>query len=179
MRCVAAIAAVLLVSPLPVVAQTAGGQAGTVAPGAPVTTATEYLAAAAAGDLYERTSSELVMRGEGGSAEVRQFAQKMVVDHQNMSVQLRTAAEGAGLRMGVPVMTPQQQAMIEQLQAASGAQRERIYLTQQVTAHRQALALHQGYAAGGDRPELQALARTAAQVVEGHLLELQRLTSGG
>jgi len=178
----AAIVALMLAAPLPLSAQTGGqtgGQAGRGTADATVATAAEYLAAAAAGDLYVKTASELVMRGEGGSAEVRRFAQKMAIDYQNTSMQLRTVAQAAGLRLGVPVMTAQQQAMIEQLQSANGAQRERVYMSQQVTGHPQALALHQGYARNGDRPDIRAVALMAAQVVEGHLPELQRLTAGG
>lgn len=181
MRYGVAIAAMLLAAPISLAAQT-GGQMGTGpvrgSVAVPVTAAVEYVAAAAAGDLYEKTSSELVLRNEAGAPEVKRFAQKMVNDHQNLGTQLRTVADSLGVRPGVPTMSPQQQAMIAQLQAATGAQRDRVYLVQQGQAHREALALHQGYAAGGDQAALREVARMAAQVVEGHLMELDRVAGG-
>ena len=177
MRHVPILAALLLA--VPAIACAQGSAPAPPPPGVLVTSTPDYLAAAAAGDLYEITSSNLVLRGEGGSAEVRRFAQMMVTDHQNATTQLRTTAESLGLRPAVPTMTPQQQAMIEQLQAANGVQRDRLYVTQQVQAHRQALALHQGYLRGGDQPALRDVARQAAQVVEGHLKQVQALQGGG
>jgi putative membrane protein len=179
MRQILVLAAVMLAAP-------AAGMAQAVPPAVPgpaaatgQSIAQDYVAAAAAGDLFERIASELVLRNEGGSPGVQQFAQKMIEDHHNMTVMLRRVAESVGVRPAVPMLTPLQQARIEQLQAVTGAQRERVYMIQQMEAHQEALALHQSYALGGDLQPLREQARMAAQIVEGHLMELPRLQGGG
>jgi putative membrane protein len=144
-----------------------------------VTIARDYVAAASASDLFERTASDFVLRGDGTSPGVRRYAQKMITDHHNMTVMLHRVAESVGVRPGVPAMTPLQQSRIELLQATSGAQRERTYLIQQMEAHQEALLLHRGYATAGDVQALRDQARMAAQIVEGHLMELRRLQDEG
>jgi len=178
MRHVLVWAAFLLAAPLPGMAQPAP-RAPLAEVGTAVTIARDYVAAAVAADLFERISGELVLRHDGAAEGVQRFAQKMVTDHHNMTVMLRRVAESAGVRPGVPAMTPAQQAMIEQLQSAGGVERARIYLIQQMETHQQALLLHQGYATAGDEQSLREHARMAAQIVEGHLMELRRLAGGG
>jgi putative membrane protein len=174
MRHVLVWVALVLAAPIPGRAQPAPPAAA----GTAVTEARDYVAAAAAGDLFERTAGALVLRHDGAPEGVQRFAQKMITDHHNMTVMLRRVAEGAGVRPGVPAMRQVQQAMIEQLQAATGAERARIYLIQQEEAHRQALLLHRGYANVGDVQALREHARMAAQIVEGHIMELGRLQGG-
>jgi putative membrane protein len=141
--------------------------------------ASEYVAAAAASGLYERTSSDFVLRDEAIDGAVRHFAQTMVADHNAMSVTLREAAEKAGVAVGVPTMTDEQQAMIGELQASRGMLRAQIYMTQQVKAHRKALALHQAYAWQGDIALLRGVAAEAAKVVEGHLKAMEQIRVEG
>lgn len=65
--------------------------------------------------------------------------------------------------------------MIEQLNAASGAARESLYVSHQLMAHEEALALHTGYASDGDRPELRAAAAKAVPIIQQHLAEIRRI----
>lgn len=175
------LAALLLAAPLPALAQappaaTAPAAAPSAAATAMPTTAAEYLAMAAAGDLYEKTSSQMMLETPQANAELRRFAQEMVEDHTDTTNRLTQAAQRAGVPPpGTPRMTPQHQAMVEQLRAANGAQRDRIYLSQQMQAHQQALALHQAYAQRGDNPALREAAQLTAQAVQDHLQMLQRL----
>ena len=134
---------------------------------------------AASGDLYEKTSSQMMMDTAQANAELRRFAQEMMKDHTETTTRLTQAAQRAGVTPGTPQMVQQHQAMVEQLRAASGAQRDQIYLTQQTQAHQQALALHQAYAQRGDKPALREAAQHIAQEVQDHLQKLQRIRVGG
>lgn len=173
------LAALLLAAPLPALAQAPPAATAPAATQAPATAA-EYLAMAAAGDLYEKTSSQMMLETPQANAELRRFAQEMVEDHTDTTNRLAQAAQRAGVPPpGTPRMTQQQQAMVEQLRAANGAQRDRIYLSQQVQAHQQALALHQAYAQRSDNPALREAAQLTAQAVQDHLQMLQRIRIGG
>jgi putative membrane protein len=140
--------------------------------------AAEYAATAAAGDLFERTSAEYVLRDAGVSAEVKRFAQQMVVDHHNTSYRLRMAAEQDAVPPMPPAMTAVQQALIEQLRTAEGPERERIYLTQQLASHQRAHELHAAYARSGEAGHLRREAAATARIVEGHLRQLEGLMGG-
>ena len=186
MRYAAALAAAILAAPLVAVAQTPAtpapttrAQPGAVSPMVTPSTAAEYVAAAGASDLYEKTSSQLVLDQTGSDPAVRQFAQHMITDHTQSTDKITAAAKAAGVTVRAPVMTKQQQAMIEQLRATtSGRGRDHTYLTQQISAHRDALALHQNYAEHGDKPSLRQVAQDVAKTVQEHIRMLQGLTQG-
>jgi putative membrane protein len=127
-----------------------------------------YVAAAGAGDLYEKTSSQLVLQSTK-DPKVRSFAQGMIRDHNKSTAMVKSAATKAGLKPKPPVMTPEQNQMVAQLRGESGTTRDRTYMTQQQTAHQQALALHQGYAANGTAAPLKTAAGEIAPVVQHHI----------
>ena len=67
--------------------------------------------------------------------------------------------------------------LLEQLRTASTSAFDYTYVTQQLAAHEKALKLHQGYAAGGDRAPLKAIARDIAPVIEHHLQDIRRISA--
>ena len=136
--------------------------------------ATAYVPAAGAGDLYEKMSSKLVLKS-AKNAGVRSFAQMMISDHGKTTIQVMAAAKASGIKPMPPKLMPKQAKMIADLKAAPAATREKMYLDQQVMAHKEALALHQSYAAGGDKPALMKVAASAVPIVQHHLEEVQRL----
>jgi putative membrane protein len=137
------------------------------------TTAATYVTMAASSDNYETESSKMVL-AHATNPDVRNFAQMMVTDHANTSAAVMAAAKQASIgKPGGP--TPNHVAMLKKLREAGHADMERLYVSQQVTAHEEALALHQGYAAQGDNPALRAAAAQAVPVVERHLAEIRRI----
>ena len=185
MRYAAAFVAAILAAPLVAMGQpatptpTTPAQPGAVSPMVTPSTAAEYVAAAGAGDLYEKTASQLVLDQTGADQAVRQFAQRMVTDHADSTNKITAAAKAAGVQTHPPAMTKQQQAMVEQLRATtSGRGRDHTYITQQISAHRDALALHQNYAQHGDKPALRQVAQDVAKTVQEHIRMLQGMTQG-
>jgi predicted outer membrane protein len=74
-----------------------------------------------------------------------------------------------------PELSQQQKAQIGQLHAAAPGAIDRLYLTQQVPSHQQALAINGGYAQGGDVPALRQTAGGAVPVITSHLQQAQQL----
>lgn len=136
------------------------------------TSASAYVPAAGASDLYEKTSSEIVLK-VAKSAEVRRYAQMMISDHGKTTAQVTAAAKASGMTVLPPKLMPNQAKMIADLSAAPASGREKMYLTQQLAAHRVALALHQGYAKSGDQPALKKVAATEVPIVQKHLTEVE------
>ncbi len=159
----------LLASASPVLAQPVPAAPGIQAR----TTAATYVTQAASSDTYERESSQLALQ-HAASPEVRAFAQMMVNDHANTSAQVMAAAKAASIgKPGGP--TPNHATMLKRLRETPHESLERAYVDQQVMAHEEALALHQGYAAKGDNPGLRAVASEAVPIVERHLAEIRRI----
>ena len=134
----------------------------------------EYVAAAGAGDLYERTSSKIVLDSTR-NAQLRNFAQMMIEQHTQSTADVVRAAKQARLTPKPPKLNAAQQRMIAQLRAASGTARDAAYIAQQKTAHDQALAIHSSYATNGTAAPLKAAAAKITPVVQQHIAMLQRM----
>ena len=145
------------------------GQMGQMGPMGPMQgmSARDYVMKAGAGDLYEKRSSQLVLSSRKPA--IRSFARSMIRDHTTSTNDVKAAAMRAGLRPSPPMLEPKQAAMIRDLEAARGSERDRIYLDQQRIAHDQALMLHQTYSRSGDARPLRMAADKIVPVVEHHI----------
>lgn len=132
-----------------------------------------FLFHAGAGDIFEITSSTMIIQ-KSRNADVRAFATMLIADHTNLTNTALATAKGAGVMPPPPELSTMQKGMIAQL-GASGAALDRTYLQQQMTAHQQALALMRGYASGGDVPALRQAATNAIPMIEGHIGRIQQL----
>lgn len=133
-----------------------------------------YVAKAGASDQYEIQSSRLVL-ATTRNGELRRFADGMVRDHTKSTRDVARAAARSGVRAGPPKLDPMGARNIAQLRRARGPARDALYIQQQKTAHRDALALHQGYADDGQAPALRTAARNIVPVVQHHIDELSRM----
>lgn len=134
----------------------------------------EYVAAAGAGDLYERMSSQIVLE-TSSDPRIRDFAQMMIADHGKSSAMVMSAARSARVRTAPPRLMPAQAEMIAQLRAETGAARDGAYLAQQRQAHGQALNIQKAYADGGTVAPLRRAAAAAVPVVEHHIEMLKAM----
>jgi putative membrane protein len=137
------------------------------------TSAATYVGMAASADTYEKESSQAILQ-HASNPEVRAFAEMMIRDHANTTAQVMAAAKAASIgKPGGPL--PKHAMMLKALREMPHASMERGYVDQQVMAHEEALALHQGYAAQGDNPGLKAVAASAVPIIERHLAEIRRI----
>lgn len=141
---------------------------------AQVMTPAEYVAAAGAGDLYERTSSQIVLESTS-DPKVKMFARMMLTAHAKSTADVKAAAVRSRLQVAPPRMTPAQAEMVAQLTAETGAARDATYVAQQRAAHGQALAVQQAYASEGTAPALRRAAAGIVPVVEQHIMELKAM----
>jgi len=142
--------------------------------GAATREAQAYLFHAGAGDVFEITSS-MILLNKSSNPQVRSYA-SMLIDHHTRTTNLALAnAKASGIVPPPPEMNAMQKRMIGQLHAATPATIDRLYLTDQVPAHQQALALQSGYARGGDVPALRQTAGGAVPIVQSHLTQAQAL----
>ena len=134
-----------------------------------------YMAQAASSDQFEIQSGQLALQASQ-NAGVRNFANMIITDHTHSTQMVASAAAAARLTPPPPTILPPQQAMLDQLRAAgTGPSFDMAFQQVQIQAHQSALALHQNYAAGGDVPQLKAVAAQIVPVVQMHLNQAQAL----
>ena len=140
----------------------------------PTPAAPTFLMFAAAGDLYEIQSSQLVLETTQ-NADIRRFAQMMVEHHTKTTQDAAAAAMRAGLTPPTPMLDSPKTAMLNALRMYDGVERDRLYLTQQMMAHKEALGLMKTYAETGETAELKAAAQATVAIVQSHLTMVERL----
>lgn len=134
----------------------------------------EYVITSAASDLYERTSSQVVLE-TSQDARVRQFAQMMLTHHAQSTADVAAAARQSSITPPPPQLTPLQAELVAQLRAERGPARDLAYVAQQKQSHNAALNVQKAYAAEGTAPALRGAAQKIVPVVEMHIAELMKM----
>jgi putative membrane protein len=118
------------------------------------------------------------------NAQVKQFAQHMLRDHQKTTNELKgllPQIQGVSASQLPTSLDQQHQALVQQLQGAQGAQLDRLFAQQQIQAHQTAVDLFRSYAQSGDNAQLKQWASQTLPSLEEHLRQaqqLQRATQG-
>jgi putative membrane protein len=136
----------------------------------------EYVRLAGTKDLFEIQAGNLALQ-KSDREDIRALARMIVDDHTRAT---ETLKEATGKTLGVATLPTRldnaHQAKLQQLQAAQGAEFDRLYLEMQKHGHQEALALHRAYATGGDNAALKVAAREFASTVQKHLEEVERIS---
>ena len=118
-------------------------------------------------NMYEIAAGEIAAK-KGQAAGVKAFGKMMVTDHTALGKSAEPALKASG--KDIPVeLDERRKGMIDNLNAASPADFDGVYLSQQEAAHEETLTLVKGYADGGDDAGLKAVAAGAAPKVQAHL----------
>jgi putative membrane protein len=133
-----------------------------------------YRAMAMISDSFEIEAARLAQQRSGNAA-VRNYANMMIRDHSMTSQALMGGMQMAALGGMAPALDSRHAAMLNQLGAASGPQFDRLYGQMMVMSHREALALHAGYAQTGTDPALRTFAASVAPHIRHHLVTARRL----
>ena len=141
---------------------------------AQVMTPTEYVTTASASDLYEITSSQVVLETTL-NPQLRDFAQMMITQHTQSTADVKAAAMRSRVRVAPPKLMPLQQELITELRAETGPARDAAYVAQQKASHGQALAVQKAYSMEGTAPALKTTAAAIVPVVEHHILMLKAM----
>lgn len=141
---------------------------------AQVMTPAEYVMTAGASDLYEITSSQVLLETTQ-DPKLRAFAQMMITDHTKSTADVKAAAARSRVKAMPPKLTPLQQELVTELRAEQGTARDAAYVAQQKASHGQALNVQKAYAMEGTAPALKAAAATIVPVVEHHIMELKSM----
>jgi putative membrane protein len=108
------------------------------------------------------------------NADVKQFAQQMITDHTKANDELTKIAQGKG--MTLPTEPPKHdRAQAGKLQNLSGAAFDKRYIADQLTAHKQAVALFTRESKRGKDTDLKQFASETLPTLQHHLEMVQSL----
>ena len=159
-----AMAALSLAVGAPVLAQPPPAPSTAAAP-----STSDFITAAAQTDDFERQSGRIAEHSSHRQR-VRTFGAMMVADHTKTTEHLKAAIHKAGLTAPSPHLTNIQIQMLNALRLSIAKPLfDHTYIDQQVSVHRQALALMQSYAEHGENATLRAAAANIVPIVQHHL----------
>jgi putative membrane protein len=134
----------------------------------------DYVATAGASDLYERTSSEIVLASTS-DPKVRSFAQMMIDHHTKSTADVKAAAAKARVTAPPPKLNALQTELVAELRAEPAATRDAAYIAQQKASHGQALNVQKAYAMEGSSAPLKDAAAKIVPVVQNHIEMLKAM----
>ena len=128
----------------------------------------DFVTEAAIGGMFEIQSSEIAKQ-KGSSAE-QSFAERMIEDHTKASNELKSLVQNGSVRADLPTaLDGATQKKLDQLKGLSGAEFDKTYADDQVSAHKDAVSLFERYAKGGDNEALRQWASATLPTLRGHL----------
>jgi putative membrane protein len=126
-----------------------------------------FVSNASQSDMYEIQAADIAQK-RSKNADIKAFAKMMVKDHTATSKALGPLATAAG-QTPADKLDQRRQGFIDNLTAASDADFDKVYVDQQVAAHKEAEDLMTGYAKDGSDAGLKAAAADTAPKVQMHL----------
>lgn len=133
----------------------------------------DFAMKASVGNTFEVEESKLALK-QGASPKVKRFAKKMIHDHAMAEKKLMMAGKGAGTPVEMKLDDPHQ-AMVTTLSGKSGADFDKAYVQDQVTAHQDTAALLGDYEKNGDDAKLKTWAKMTLPTVQMHLKMVQAM----
>ena len=160
-----------MASPMP----TENADAGNAMTGVPASAGQMFADTAGASDWFEVEAGKLAQENATSQA-LKDFGAMMVKGHTESTEKLKAAGAKATPAIAPnPALNAEQEANLAGLRAATGANFDALYKTQQVAAHEKTLAAMKDYAANGDVPELKQFAADTSKVVQMHLDKIKAL----
>jgi putative membrane protein len=131
-----------------------------------------YLRAAHQANLAEITAARIALQ-KATEPVTKQLARRWIRDHSRLDAALRPVAHKLGVALP-DAPNAQQRALAARYRATSGPAFDRLWISTQMTAHHQAMALGEAELAKGSAAPVKKLARDAAPVIAKHAELLDR-----
>jgi predicted outer membrane protein len=127
-----------------------------------------YVQAAAIGDLFAIGSAQLVAE-RSQEPGIRSFAVTLISDHTRLAAKLKgILAEDGRARLLPDRMDAPHMDMMQRLEQTVGSDFDRLFVQAQIAAHKEAIRVHEAYAATGEDKDLVAFAGEALDVIRHH-----------
>lgn len=135
----------------------------------------KFVMEAAQGSMMEVELGRLASQ-KAANADVKAFAQRMVTDHGKANDQLKQVASQKGITLPATLPSDKKQEM-DKLSRASGAEFDRMYMSEMVKHHRKDVSDFEKQAERGGDPAVRSFAQQTLPTLREHLRMAQDLAS--
>jgi putative membrane protein len=136
-----------------------------------------FIETAGVGNMFEIQAGTIASE-KSNNPDIRAYGRKMVEDHGQMAIELNSKASIAGNVYTVPVtLDAKHQAMIDQLNAASGDQFDALYVDMMRQSHKDTYELLNAMADRGSLANFNEFAADNKEMVLQHLREADTLAT--
>ena len=158
----------------PVCAQSVGEKTGVNSVLGVSPSTADFVKEAASSDMFEVQSSQLA--AERADDATKTYAKQMIADHQKTTDELQKMINSNAVAATMPTaMSSAQQSMFDKLKGLNGGDFTKLYHSDQVSAHKDAVSLFKRYADGGDHAGMKEWAIKTEPTLEDHLRMAQDL----
>jgi putative membrane protein len=126
-----------------------------------------FVSNASQSDMYEIQAAQIAEK-RSQNPDIKAFAKMMIKDHTKSTGLMKPLVSAAG-QTPADKLDNRRQGFIDHLNKASDADFDKVYVDQQVAAHKEALDLMNGYAKDGSDAGLKGGAAKIAPTVQMHL----------
>ena len=145
---------------------------------APSPPSASFVAAAAAGDLFEIKSGKLAL-ARSKSETVRALANRIMADHTAASAKLKQVVSKEMLAAPSDQLDAKHKAILEELNKRDEASFDKAYIDAQYKVHLDAIDLFKAYAKGTDNAALKQYAADMLPTLQAHLEQINKLRRHG
>jgi putative membrane protein len=142
---------------------------------APVTQPVQFAEMARMSNLFDIETSKVALE-KATSPEVRAYAKQMIDDHMRASELMQPASESEGIDLPTE-LDEQHRVQLEAIAKSQGQDFDKVYLSAQLEAHEQAVALFEGYASKGTPGALKDFAAKTLPTLQEHLQDVKVLSA--
>ena len=138
---------------------------------------TDFVNKVAVANQFEIDTSQLALKYAKGS-DVKTFAQQMIDDHTKAGQEFEAALTQAQVTPpaeGLDLAHKAKYAKLRVFTTENGF--DASYISEQLEAHKEAVALFKGYAANGETPAVKDFATKTLPTLEHHLAMVEQLSS--
>ncbi|OWV72798.1 hypothetical protein ATY76_08335 [Rhizobium sp. R339] len=137
--------------------------------------ATDFAARAAMANMFEVEAAKIEL-AKGKAEDAKQFAGDMLKDHERAGATLADAAKEDGISLPAS-LDDEHNKKLEALNQSDQANLDQAYLSTQVAAHQEAVALFHDYSRNGPDGALKRASQKILPDLRMHLTKIQGLTS--
>jgi len=139
------------------------------------TAAQDFVTKASAANEFEIESSKLALE-KSQDRNIKAFAQQMIDDHTKTGQKLRDAlSTSTSHAEAKDQLDDKGQKNMDKLNSLSGDDFNKEYVSEQTSAHKEAVSLFSDYAGSGDDPTLKSFASDTLPTLKMHLQHVQEL----
>lgn len=139
-----------------------------------------FVQAASIGNQFEISSSQLALQNSQND-DVKKFAQHMLDDHTKVAADMKTVISTTSpdnTQQPSPALDSKHQKMLDELNGKTGNDFDKLYVKDQVAAHKDAVSLFRDYSRHGTDDKLKSFATTNLPTLKQHYDAVKQLQSG-